>query len=324
MKKIYIILLSIVSIRLCALSTWHLPDPHLNYNHVAFLTTHNSYAAKKHGFFYAQQYWTIQEQLENGVRGLMLDTYYNKTKTDVVLCHGGLGWNNFLRGGKVPMSLQESLIIIKEFLERNKQEVITLFLENYVENKNLLDKAFRASDIEHLILSPADWNPLQQRGWPTIAWMQHMNKRLVIFNSLDKTDLTFNEWEHVVENQFGVLTTKHACRERKESQQWRGNNRYVYLVNYFSTFKLNLGGAYRIINGVNLDRLMQEISQGLDQTRLYKKRSPNFIAVDYVNEGDAMKHVNAINKQAKHALIRKTMFACLRVKKRKVNQHEST
>ncbi len=117
--------------------------------------------------------------------------------------------------------------------------------------------------------------------------------------------------------------TKHACKERKESQQWRDNKRYVYLINYFSTFKLNLGGAYRTINGVNLDRLMHEISQGLDHTGLYEKRSPNFIAVDYVNEGDAMKHVNTINEQAKNVHVRKTMFACLHLKKRRTKKYET-
>ncbi len=208
MKRICSILIGTVSVQLYALSPWRLPDPQLKYNQVTFLTTHNSYAAKKHGFFYAQQYWTMQEQLENGVRGLMLDTYYNKTKTDIVLCHGGLGWNAFLRGGKTPMSLQESLATIKEFLEQNKQEIITIFLENYVDNKALLDNAFKASGIEPFILSPAHWDPRQKRGWPTIAWMQQTNKRVVIFNSLDKTDLTFNEWEHVVENQFGILSYK--------------------------------------------------------------------------------------------------------------------
>jgi hypothetical protein len=296
MLKFYLYIITLTyTTALLSLSSWQQPDPRLKYHQVTFLTSHNSYAAKKHGFFYAQQYWTIQEQLEHGTRGLMLDTYYNSTKTDVVLCHKSLFINRFLKKGRPPMTLKESLLTIKTFLENNPTEIITIFLENYVDNGHLLDSAIRSSDIEHFILKPHQWDPCERAGWPTLRWMQQHNKRLLIFNSIEKTELTFNEWEHVIENQYGALITKQACAERIESQKWRRNQRHLYLVNYFSTFKLNLGRAYHAINTVHLQSLMREINQGLDSNGLYKMRSPNFIALDYVNEGDAMNYINKMN-----------------------------
>ncbi len=264
------------------------------YNEVCFLTSHNSYAATKHGYAYAQQNLTIKEQLEMGVRGLMLDIVETRAKT-ILLCHKNESLTHILCNGKPPTPFSEALVCIKQFLDTNNDEIITIFLENYVKDKLLLDKEVKATGLDEYILTAADWNPDLHDGWPTISWMKKHNRRLLIFNSLGETIYTFNQWEYVAENQWGTLNKNKASKERKESSRWRAKTRYLYLVNYFPAFQLKFRNPYQQINTRDLDIFLQEISKGGLDKQYGAQRSPNFISVDFVDIGDAMKHVTAFN-----------------------------
>lgn len=309
MNKMLIGLMGAFSSALNGQSTWELPATHLRYHEVCFLTSHNSYAATHHGYYYAQQTLTIKEQLAMGVRALMLDTHEDRLQ-NVVLCHRNHLITRIICRGKAPMPLTEALKTIREFLIENPTEIITIFLENYVRNAEILDNSFRSADLEQYILRPSDWDPTDD-GWPAIGWMQQKNKRLVIFNSIEKTSLTFHQWLQVVENQWGALHPRAACKERWESKKFRSSKRYLYLVNYFPTLKLKFDKPYVHINSKGLDRCMARIRSGLDEGYC-TDRLPNFISIDFVDEGNGIKHVLDVNK---HALLdeqRKNLFRAIR------------
>lgn len=292
--KLYFIIL-FVPCSLMALSSWQTPDASVRYNDICFLTSHNSYAAKAHGYYYAQQNLSIREQLNAGVRGLMLDTHKHSKSDTVILCHRNEWVNSLLCGGKPPATMEEALIVIREFLEKNPTEVITIFLENYVRSKNLSDLPYKRVGLEKLILRPSDWNPAQKDCWPTLAWMQKHNKRLVIFNSIEQTELSYNQWEHVIENQWGALPLRHATKERPESKRYRNVKRFLYVVNYFPRLKVNYGGGYHKINSIDLGACLKKALQGLGGGYC-KERLPNFISLDFIDEGNGMHYVNEINR----------------------------
>jgi hypothetical protein len=273
---------------------WISYDPEKKYDEVCFLTSHNSYAATEHGFLYAQQTLSLKKQLELGVRGLMLDIF-DDPKEKIVLCHGGHFITRLICMGKKPMPFKKSLITIREFLNAHPSEIITIFLENYVTNNELLDAVLKESDVEDLILSPSDWDP--SKGWPYLGWMQTHNKRLVIFNAQGRSRFTFNEWEHVIENRWGTLHTNHALKERKESKAYRHSRRHLLLLNYFPKLQLNVMNSYENINSKMLDVFMQKtLAHGL-KTHSSKHRLPNFICLDQIHTGNGMKHVIAINSK---------------------------
>lgn len=299
------LLLACMSIyTLTAVSTWQMPHSSRRYNEVCYLTSHNSYAAKNHGYYYAQQTLTLEEQLTLGVRGFMLDTWLDRSK-NVVLCHGGESITRLICMGKAPSRLSTALEPLKRFLEENPQEVLTIFLENYVKDQELLDGAFKAAGLQHFILHPESWDP--HDGWPTLAWMQKENKRLVIFNALEQTSLAFHQWEHVVENQWGTLHPRKASKERKESRAWRKKKRHLYVINYFPWFRFTFGDPYLEINTKGLERCMKHIINGLDDDYC-THRFPNFLSIDYVDKGDAMKHINSMNAHTEDELNRKQFF----------------
>lgn len=279
---------------LSGLSTLQAPENKLRYNEVCFLTSHNSYAAKQHGYYYAQQRWTIKQQLEAGVRRLMLDTHLDSKTDKVILCHRSEWVNKLICAGKPHMLAHAALVTIREFLESHPGEIITIFLENYIHDSSVIDFCFKNAELEKYILSPSDWDPVVQDGWPTLAWMQEHNKRLVVFNSIEKTYFAYNQWQHVIENQWGSIYYPQACKERPESCRYRSCKRYLYVVNYFPRLKINFGNGYALINSSGLTGLLKALRKGLGGGYC-KERMPNFISLDFVDEGDGMKFVNEIN-----------------------------
>ncbi len=306
MKKISMLLIISAFYALEALERWHSPQKHLRYHEVCFLTSHNSYAAHRHGYWYAQQTWTIAEQLAAGVRGLMLDLH-EESDHSIILCHGNPFITKCIRSGKSHMSFHEALKTIRSFLKAHDKEIVTIFLENYVRDTQTLDNAFLEAQLETSILSPADWNPVEKNGWPSIEWMQKQNKRLIIFNPKEQTAYTYNQWQHVVENQWGAIYPMRACKERSESKKWRSHPRYLYCVNSFPRLKFTWDNSYAYFNSTGLDILLKKLTHGLDSSYC-RDRLPNFISIDFVNEGDGMKRVNLINKKAHNPEIRKRCF----------------
>ena len=48
------------------------------------------------------------------------------------------------------------------------------------------------------------------------------------------------------------------------------------------------------MNSIGLDKLLDQLTRGLGN-RYAKGRLPNFISLDFINEGDGMSRVNKIN-----------------------------
>ena len=274
----------------------------LRYDEVCHLTSHNSYAATEYGYLYAQQNMSIEKQLAFGVRGLMLDI--GEYDNEILLVHKNLFLTRLICRGREPMPFQTSLETIRQFLEKNPLEIVTIFLENYVKDAFLLDQAICNAGLEKYTLTARDWNP-SIKGWPTFTWMRNHNKRLIIFNALCETTYCFNEWKHVVENQWGTLHPVRACRERPESKAWIGEHRSLYLLNYFPFFDLNVNSSYGRINTEGLSTFLKRaLSCGLD-TGSQPSLLPTFLCIDYVELGDGMRQVNAINRQMRRQRVDK-------------------
>jgi len=287
------------------------------YDQVCYLTSHNSYAASDHGYIYAQQSLTIEKQLEFGVRALMLDI--GLENDTIVLIHKNPFITRLLRAGKSPLPFQSALTTVKEFLEHHPSEVLTIFLENYVNTDHHLDQAFREAQLASFIFTPHECHSLSGDQWPTLGWMRAHNKRLIIFNSLGETQLCFNQWQQVIENRWGTLHEINACHERYESKRYKDHPRTLFFLNYFPFLNGNGKPSYAKINTEGLTRFLKRaLVLGLD-TASQGSLLPNFICVDFIEEGDASSHVSHLNllhegslidKRRPHLLPLITLFFC--------------
>ena len=238
------------------------------YNEVAYLTTHNAFNSKQDRFLFPNQKSNIIEQLNNGVRGLMIDVYDDNGSTVVYHAYKFLGHK--------PLSIY--LNNIKYFLDNNPNEIITIILESYTSSNAIENEITQVGLLKYL--HTQDVNSL----WPKLQTMIDSNKRLVILS--DKNDANEKQrwyhyvWDFAVENKYGEINCKFN----------RGNpTNSLFIFNHFIT---SLSGNKNNAKNVNSFKfLMNHIIKCKD----LKNKFPNFITVDFFEIGESLDVVSKLN-----------------------------
>lgn len=89
------------------------------------------------------------------------------------------------------------------FLDKNKDVVVTLILEDYVKSPNGLGRVFDASGLRNFMF-PVTSMPKNGEDWPTIDEMITKNQRMLVFTSNPQKEATEGFaflWKYMVENQ---------------------------------------------------------------------------------------------------------------------------
>ena len=127
----------------------------------------------------------------------MLDIYPGWNSADVRLCHATCIWSG-------SADLLYTLIEIREFLEGNPHEVVTIIFEDYLQNPRLLGKVFDDAEISKFVLTSDHWG--DGNDWPTLSEMISLGRRLVVFNNVGMTGFPYsarNMWNFVMESRYG-------------------------------------------------------------------------------------------------------------------------
>ena len=221
-RKVFILLVVLCINQVGKSAMWLMPDTRKRLDQVTFLAAHNAYANYADGWRYAQQRLPICQQLIHGVRAFLLDIHlHNGT---VVLSHGGTRGLYSLQKSGPYHSLTSALATLQQFIETHPHEIITIFLENFVDNDRLTHEIESIAQFHKLLLTHADWNPAQHtHQWPSLKWMQKHNKRIIIFNedksrsrAVSHNDPFYAVWQHVIESQYGTTNLKYTCKQRPE------------------------------------------------------------------------------------------------------------
>ncbi len=272
---------------------WLLPDANKRLDEVTFLAAHNAYANYTDGWRYAQQRLTINQQLIHGVRAFLLDIHlHNGT---IVLSHGGTrGLYGLQKSGPYHL-LASALTAIQQFIETHPYEIITIFLENFVDSDRLTHEIESIHEFHKLLLTHTDWDPTQHTyQWPTLKWMQEHNKRIIIFNEDKSRSRTvssdnpfYSVWHHVIESKYGTTNLKHACKQRPESQKLNHHTRSLSLLNFFGTI------SFAKSKRKNSYHMLKKFIDNAQQLTLGKK--PTWIALDFIDQGNALQLINELN-----------------------------
>lgn len=270
-------------IRSTATNPFQLINNSLPFNKYAYLTTHNSYAIvgePSHTgiprITFDNQEDTVTDQLNNGVRALMLDTY--DFKGDVWLCHSSGGkCNDFTAFEPALDTFNE----IEAFLSANPSEIVTIILEDYVQAPNGLTNVFNASGLLKFWF-PVSKMPQNGQDWPLVNDMIASNQRLLVFTSIRSKQATEGiayQWNFMVENNYGDDGMDAGqCSNRAESAPLNDKTKSLVLMNYFPSVPVKLTACLQHSKSLTD---MVNTCYGASGNRW-----ANFLAVDYYKRSD--------------------------------------
>lgn len=258
------------------------------YDEVAYPTAHNAYSTRREGFLAYNQIPTLAQQMEDGVRALMLDSWYWLVGDEVYaegtyLCHVFCGL------GSKPLS--QGLAEVRGFLEAHPTEVMTLIFENYISDADMQQAFIDAG------LLPPGGDPAGSllfvhptgdsgAGWPTLREMIDAGKRLVV---LSDTGGGFPWYHRVFDLSFETDfdSPDAASIDCDRNRGAAGND--LFIVNHFISTD---GGQPQLAQQVNpnpflLDKLLECWEE--------QAHVPNFVTVDHYQIGSLFPVVDTLN-----------------------------
>ena len=261
------------------------------YDQVTQLATHNAFAWADAGpvhYKKPNQMHPIRKQLDLGVRGLGLRpsphfTLTDSDPNDVYVTH-----NTDLRGALGQEPLVNVLHPIREFLQDNPSEVVTIFAESAV-TPDAVARSFEEAGLTEYV-----YTHMPGSAWPTLGAMVAGNQRLVVFNdSQDPNRPTWQHylWDFIVDTDFNVSSS-----DQFKCGFYRGQpNNDLYFINHF-VYKDDAG---ILLPDPALATMANQESLVHDRAKTCwheTKRIPNFIYIDWFGLGGALDAVDALNE----------------------------
>lgn len=275
------------------------------FDDVTFAASHNSMAASSDGWLFPSQDVSIRQQLDDGIRALLIDSHYweepsvaferlvnteslgpepllfleqfladfGSPPTGAFLCH--------LTCWAGAISLTDALVEVRLFLEENDGEVVTLIIQDAVTAADT-ETAFRESSLLPFVFEKDNDEP-----WPTLRQMVTSGRRLVVMAEEGSPPPAWymNAWSVMQETPFDA-----ASREALTCAENRGlPENSLFLMNHW-------------INRTPPDRVDAAIVNGrdtiLDRARECERvrgQRPNFVAVNFYRQGDVLGATDELN-----------------------------
>lgn len=243
------------------------------YDEVVFPGTHNSFSARDAGFsqLNANHRRVLATQLAEGVRVLLLDVTTDAGET--VLCHGPCSL------GRIPHA--DALADIKAFLDAEPREVLTIIYQDDISPAEL------AADIADAGLDPYVYT--HAGAFPTLGEMIDAGARLVV--TLENGGPPPAWAHHVWDIAWDTPYTFHSQNEFTCALGRGAKDNPLFLINHWISNQLDLPSEPDAAVVNVYDVLHARAVQCMQETG----DLPNFIAVDFYEQGDLFAVVAALN-----------------------------
>ena len=245
------------------------------YNEVSVVMTHNAFCCGDKDYTLPNQQHCITQQLQEGVRGLMIDVY--NSDGNIVVYHAVEAW------GSEPLA--DILNEIKTFMYANPNEVISIIFQSDVTATDI------GNELDSVGLMPYLYHHEAGAAWATLQEMIDDNKRLVVFSESDD-GLPEQTWYHYAWGTIFDTDYSYDAPSDFHCGVNRGSaDNDLYLVNHWVSSGLGTGDSTQAIvvneNPLLLDRLRECMNE--------HGKLPNFVGVDYYNFGSVFAAVDSLN-----------------------------
>jgi hypothetical protein len=243
---------------------------------VVFAGTHNSHSASEDGFgqFNANQVHGIPTQLADGIRLLLLDTYYAEDDS-IVLCHGPCNLGS--------ISHLETLQTIVDFLIANPGEVIAIIYQDDVAAADLaLDYAATGADA--LTYAHPEGEP-----WPTLGELVEADTRLLVTAEQGSPPPAWHHhvWDLAWDTPYGPEDPADlSCELNRGSPE---ND--LFLLNHWVSNQLGLPS----VDGAQVVNAYDFLLARAQECEATWGHPTNFVAVDFYDRGDLIAVVETLN-----------------------------
>ena len=242
-------------------------------NEVAFAATHNSMGNLDDGWWGANQEHGLTRQMEDGIRGFLLDSY--EVEGELWLCHA------FCELGSQPLS--EALAEIEVFLTSHSSEIMILFFQDAVGSEGMT-QAIESAGLKDLVYThdPAT-------GFPTMGEMIEANTRLIVSSESHGPPPAWYHygWDLFFDTPYSFQSVNDFTCELN-----RGNaNNPLFLMNHWVSDSFGLPSQEASATVNRFDILHARATQCWDEVG----QIPNLVTVDFYATGDLIAVVNALN-----------------------------
>lgn len=244
---------------------------------VAMVMTHNAMASDEDGFHAPNQHRRLWRQLEDGVRGFMLDVWVDDRDDSLQLCHGTC------RIGRRP--LVEALRDLRLFLDCHPHDVVVIVFEAHAP-ADRVEQAFVESGLARLVHTPREAGP--EHRWPTLRTLIDDDERVIVFTDDRgvRADWHLYTYDWAWENPYAARTPEDlSCAQDRGSRA-----RPLWVFNHFLTSPVASPELAEMINHDPFftDRVAACRADAAGDL-------PNFVTVDFYDLGDVFDVVDALN-----------------------------
>ncbi|KAF9257123.1 PLC-like phosphodiesterase [Marasmius fiardii PR-910] len=266
-----------------------------SYSNVTFIGAHDSFAYSDDIFAISRdQRLNISEQLELGVRLLQAQSHVEDN--ELHFCHTSCSLFDF-------GTVLEYLKIVKTFLDGHPNEVLTFIFTN--PERQPVDTVWRPifdqAGLTAMAYVPPHV-PLKYSEWPTLGQMIQSGKRLVVFldtgANTTAVDFILPEFEMVWETPFSVTNASFPCSIDRIQGPLPPEDR-MYMINHsLNKNVLPIGPGIIVSDPMNSNET-NSVQSIMDNVRgcapLASNRNPNFLLLDFVEDGEAFKAAEILN-----------------------------
>jgi len=131
---------------------------------LVFPATHNSMSNAEDGWAVPNQQFGLARQLQDGIRGMLLDTV--EWNEDLYLCHGACELGSIL--------FADALVILREFLLANPSDLLVLVFQDSISAEQTA-AAFAAAGLDRYVYVHAEGE-----SWPLVRDLVESDTRLLV------------------------------------------------------------------------------------------------------------------------------------------------